>query len=275
MKAIKTILLAGMALTMLFSCNLGGGPKDDREPKQTHVDTSKVMPDVVLENPAKDAEVFARKAKKKPAPPPPVDTTTHPPVITGGCILLDLDGYTVSGTLWNVNGVITCAGSGLSPVDQQLVLDSVRAHFAMFAITVTTSDSIFNSFPADKRMRVIATTSYEWFGNGAGGVSYINSFNWNTNEPCFVFTSLLEFNVKWISDACSHEPGHTLGLRHQSSWIQNADGSWTLINDYNWGDEWTAPIMGGSYRSGHPMWWIGRNSIGVEQNDTLIIKSKL
>jgi len=146
-------------------------------------------------------------------------------------ILLDFNGHTVSGTMWNVNGAFTCNSSGLNDAAITEVFNRVAEDYRPFYINVTTNETNYNLAPYNKRMRVVVTTSNEWYGSGAGGVAYINSFTWGDNSPCFVFSALLGNNVKNVAEAASHEAGHTLGLRHQSSY----NAACTKLSDYNWG----------------------------------------
>ena len=139
---------------------------------------------------------------------------------------------------------------------------------------ITTDENVYNNANPLKRMRVVITESWEWYGQ-AGGVAFINSFTWGDNTPCFVFSSLLGYNVKKIGEASSHESGHTLGLRHQS--IYDANGSKTA--EYNPGQGigeigW-APIMGVSYSKNLSLWHNGTNSSSSTsiQNDVSIITS--
>lgn len=188
-------------------------------------------------------------------------------------IYLDFDGQAVSGTMWNPSGTITCNPSGLSDAAITEVFNRVAEDYRPFNINVTTDVTKYNLAPANKRIRVIITTSYEWYGTGAGGVAFINSFSWGDNTPCFVFSSLLGYNLKNIAEASSHEAGHTLGLRHQSSY----NAACVKTSDYNWGQGtgeigW-APIMGAGYNQNMTLWNSGPNSLGcnVIQNDLTVI----
>ena len=133
-------------------------------------------------------------------------------------IYLDFDGHAVSGTMWNISGAFTCNSSGLSDVAITEVFNRVAEDYRPFNINVTTDPAKYTSAPFNKRMRVVITTSHEWYSSSAGGVAYVNSFTWGDNTPCFVFSGLHNFNAKNIAEAASHEAGHTLGLRHQSSY---------------------------------------------------------
>jgi hypothetical protein len=188
-------------------------------------------------------------------------------------ILLDFNGHTVAGTMWNVNGTFTCNSSGLSDAAITEVFNRVAEDYRPFNINVTTNETIYNSAPYNKRMRVVITTSNEWYGSGAGGVAYINSFTWGNNSPCFVFSTLLGYNVKNVAEAASHEAGHTLGLRHQSSY----NAACVMLSDYNWGQGsgeigW-APIMGAGYNQNMTLWNSGPNSLGcgIIQDDLSVI----
>lgn len=199
-------------------------------------------------------------------------TTTTPPSV----ILLDFDGKVVSGTSWNVNGDINCAPANLSSADIATIFQRVATDFIPFNVIITTDESIYNNANPYKRMRVIVTESWEWYGR-AGGVAFINSFTWGDNTPCFVFSSLLNYDVKKIAEACSHEAGHTLGLRHQAAY----DANGVKLSEYNWGNGtgeigW-APIMGAAYNQNLTLWHNGPNSVSATtiQNDLEIIASVL
>jgi len=177
-------------------------------------------------------------------------------------ILLDFNGQYVANTMWNVNGPFTCAPANMNADEINLILQRVITDFTPFNITVTTDEAVYNAANPAKRMRVVITESWEWYGQ-AGGVSYLNSFTWGSNTPCFVFSSLLGYNVKMIAEASSHEAGHTIGLRHQSLYDQNG----VKTSEYNWGQGsgeigW-APIMGASYNENLSLWHYGPNSLSA------------
>jgi hypothetical protein len=121
-------------------------------------------------------------------------------------------------------------------------------------------------------MRVVITVTSDWYGS-AGGVSFVNSFTWGDNTPCFVFSALLGYKTKNIAEAASHEAGHTLGLRHQSTY----DANCVKTSDYNKGIgtgelSW-APIMGVGYSRNLTTWYNGPSSLGCTefQNDLDVI----
>jgi len=187
--------------------------------------------------------------------------TTDPPITgTGGTIYLDFWGGDISGTMWNTAGTFTVANSGLGQVEIDGVLSSVRQHYAAYNVTVTNDVNVFNSTPIGRRIRVMITTSWEWYGQ-CGGVAYLNSFFWTDNSPAFVFSSLLGYSVHNIAEAASHEPGHSLSLRHQS----DCSGG-SLVNQYSLGK-----TMGNSYYVTIGLWVTGTNPFCAEQNDDAML----
>ncbi|HVE60819.1 MAG TPA: T9SS type A sorting domain-containing protein [Chitinophagaceae bacterium] len=190
-------------------------------------------------------------------------------------LLLDFDGHIVNGTSWNGNGPIDCGPSNLNVTQITEVYNRVAEDYRPFNINVTTDEAKYLAAPAAKRMRAILTISNSWYGNNAGGVAFINSFSWGDNTPCFIFTSLLNYNVKNISEATAHEAGHTLGLRHQASYNSNC----VKTAEYNSGAgngqiSW-APIMGVGYYKNSTTWFNGPNPYGCTnvQSDVDIITS--
>src|SRR5436853_4729854 len=161
-------------------------------------------------------------------------------------IFLDFDGHTVSGTGWNSEGPIYCGASGLTATQIAEVFNRVAEDYRPFTVNVTTDSTKYLSAPVNQRMRVIITVTSDWYGS-AGGVAFVNSFTWGDNTPCFVFSALLNYNTKNISEASAHEAGHTLGLRHQSVYDVNC----VKTSEYNpgigTGDISWAPIMGVGY----------------------------
>lgn len=197
------------------------------------------------------------KPKKPTPPPPPPPPPDEPPTTnSGGTIYLDFFGGTISGTMWNTNGVLTVGDAGLGQPEIDQVLINVKAHFPEYNVTVTADEAVFNSTPLGKRVRVIITETYQWFGQ-AGGVAYINSFFWTDNSPAFVFSLLLNYNAHNIGEAAAHEAGHTLGLRHQSDCSNGV-----VTNPYSNGK-----TMGVSYYVPLGVWWTGTSSLACAIQD--------
>lgn len=189
-------------------------------------------------------------------------------------IFLDFDGQTVSGTSWNTSGPIVCDAANLTTAQITEIFNRVAEDYRPFNVNVTTDSTKYFAAPANKRMRVILTITSDWYGS-AGGVSFMGSFTWGDNTPCFVFTALLNYNTKYIAEAAAHEAGHTLGLRHQSTY----DASCIKTSEYNYGTgtgeiAW-APIMGCGYYKNLSQWYNGQSSLSCTsyQNDLAIITS--
>jgi hypothetical protein len=189
-------------------------------------------------------------------------------------IFLDFDGQTVDNTAWNYNGPIYCGSSGMNTTQIIEVFNRVAEDYRPFNINVTTDSTKYFAAPAAKRTRVILTDSSSWYGS-AGGVSFVGSFSWGDDTPCFVFSALLGHNKKNVSEAASHEAGHTLGLYHQSTY----NASCVKTSEYNYGQGsgeigW-APIMGVGYYQNMTLWNNGPNSYGCNniQSDLDVVTS--
>lgn len=187
-------------------------------------------------------------------------------------IYLDFDGQYIDGTAWNYNGPLTLGPSGMNADQITEIFNRVSEDYRPFNINITTDSSVYLAAPPLQRMRVIVTVSSDWYGS-AGGVSYIGSFTWGDNTPCFVFSALLGYKTKSVAEAASHEVGHTLGLNHQSLYDNNC----SKITEYNPGTgsgeiAW-APIMGYGYSKNLTLWHNGANPYGCSnyQNDLGII----
>lgn len=192
----------------------------------------------------------------------------------GPVIFLDFDGHYVSGTSWNYNGPFNCEPATLTNAQITTIFNNVAEDYSPFKINVTTDSTKYWSAPIKQRIRVVLTVSSSWYGS-AGGVAYTNSFTWGDNTPCFVFTKLLNNNVKDISEAAAHEAGHTFGLRHQATY----DANCKLVSSYNTGvgsgEAGWAPIMGVGYYRNSTTWHDGPGPYGCSelQSDLSIITS--
>ena len=187
-------------------------------------------------------------------------------------IFIDFDGQTVSGTSWNGTGPIYCGASGLTNAQITEIFNRVAEDYRPFTINVTTDSTMYFSAPANRRTRVIVTVTSDWYGS-AGGVSFVNSFTWGDDTPCFVFSALLNYNTKNVAEAISHEAGHTLGLRHQSSYDTNCVKTSEYNSGQGTGETSWAPIMGVGYSRNLTTWYNGQSTLGctVYQNDLDVI----
>ena len=175
---------------------------------------------------------------------------------TSRVLYLDFNGHTTSGTSWKSGATFTSPAydtdgnpAGFSDAELaniQEIWKRVSEDFAPWAVDVTTEEppleSLRKTTSSDTaygvRM-VIGGSSYDWYGAGAGGVAYLNSFSWNSDTPAFVFPAQLGNGFpKYVAEAVSHEAGHTVSLAH--------DGVLNGSAYYQGHDNW-APIMGVGY----------------------------
>lgn len=191
-------------------------------------------------------------------------------------ILLDFDGQVVSNTLWNTEGPVTAAPANLKATEIERIIERVSEDFSPFDVTITTDEAVYNNTNTFRRMRVVITESWEWFGV-VGGTAFDNSFTWGDNTPCFIFSTLLGYNEKFIAEAISHEVGHTLGLMHQAAY----DEACQFLSEFNLGfgqgvTGW-APIMGIGYYQNVTTWHKGPTIFGCNsiQDDVAVIAAIL
>src|SRR6187402_2554960 len=72
-----------------------------------------------------------------------------------GCVLLDFDGQVVSGTLWNGGNTISAAPATLNDTEKEQVWELISEDYRPFRLNVTTSEAVYNTYPANRRMRCI------------------------------------------------------------------------------------------------------------------------
>jgi len=193
------------------------------------------------------------------------------PTVTNKVIYLDFDGQNVVGTGWNSGNLITALPSTMNAANIILIHKRVSEDFIPFDVNVTTDSLRFNNALPNRRTRVVITPTSAWYGS-AGGVAYVGSFAWGgtPGTPCWVFENLLSYSPKNIAEAASHETGHTLTLRHQSTYSVN---TCSKTAEYNPGQgsgvtSW-APIMGVGYTKNVTTWFNGLSSVSctLTQND--------
>ena len=206
-------------------------------------------------------------------------------------IYLDFNGHVTQGTSWNTNFTSgadivtppftndTTVSTAFSTTELQNIVSiwqRVAEDFAPFDVDVTTEDpgleALRRSTTSDTQFGVrvcIGGSSSDWYGAGAGGVAYLNSFSWNSDTPCFVFTEQLgKGNAKYTAEAASHEAGHTFNLSHDG---QVAHDGIAAVGYYQGHANW-APIMGVGYYREVSQWSRGEYAFANNtQDDTAII----
>jgi autotransporter-associated beta strand protein len=141
-------------------------------------------------------------------------------------------------------GGIAYARPDVSNADIRNVWKRVAEDFMPFDVNVTTDAKAFDQAPENSRQRCIVTTTTA-AAPGAGGVAYLNSWNWTGDIPCWAFYT----SGKTAAEVIAHEFGHTLSLSH--------DGQSGVTGYYagqGSGETGWAPIMGVGYYKNVTQW---------------------
>ena len=192
-------------------------------------------------------------------------------------IYLDFDGHVTSGTAWNSGATINSPAyssdtdtanfstSELSVI--QRTFSRVAEDFAPFQVNVTTVapsvEDLRNTGGTDTKwgIRVVVTRDVA-FNCGCGGIAYIDSFDWNSDTPVFVFNT----SEIGVAEAASHEVGHSLGLSHDGTASSSYYQGHGLGTDTNY---WST-IMGVGYYVDVSQWdkgeYTGSNNGGTGAN---------
>ncbi len=203
-------------------------------------------------------------------------------------IYLDFDGHSTTGTEWNtlknIGTIVTpafsldadAAFSSAELLRIQNIYQRVVEDFLPFNVNVTTVappvGDLIKTDASDTRWGIrvaIGGAWQDWYGSGAGGVAYLDSFNWNSDTPAFVFSLSNNNNAAdLVASAVSHEVGHSLNLTHDGTSTQEYYGG------HGTGDtSWNA-IMGGGSSSNLTQWSKGEYfNANNSQDDLAVITS--
>ncbi len=172
-----------------------------------------------------------------------------------GTVFLDFDGQTVN-NVWNNYNTIYCDAAPYTNAQILGIFNQVSEDFRPFALNVTTDSTKYWNAPANKRIRAIFTPTSAWYPN-AGGVAYVSSFIYGDDVPLFIFTNRIGANANYyknISEVCSHEVGHSLGLNHQSKYNESCGLVENYYSGAGTGETSWAPIMGKAYNKNMTCW---------------------
>src|SRR5687767_1761746 len=109
-----------------------------------------------------------------------------------GCVLLDFDGQYVTNPYWNNGNPIDAAPANLTDAEKYEVWQMISEDYRPFSVNITTSEAVYLTFPANRRMRCIFTPTTTAAPGAAGG-AYLNSFTWGNETPCWIFNSTAKY----------------------------------------------------------------------------------
>ncbi len=203
-------------------------------------------------------------------------------------LFLDFDGHIVTGTNWNSfnnnnpihaqpystdSDVFNFSNSELNNIYK--IWQRVAEDFAPFDVDVTTVEPgiLTQGNPSRRALRVMISTDKDsaamggtgnqWYSN-AGGVAYLNSWQWSSDTPVWVFENRLgNGSEKSVGEASSHEIGHAFGLRHDGI------GSSEYYSGHGSGWNGWAPIMGVGYSRWTTQWSKGEYNNATNTEDDL------
>jgi hypothetical protein len=205
-------------------------------------------------------------------------------------IYLDFTGHTTTGTPWNAAWNNPSFTTPPYSIDDDTTTFNAQEHeeiqatwrqmaedFAGFDVDVTTEEpsmaALLRTVSNDMNygMRVIFGPDQN--NTGSGGVAYLRSFGAplraanDTDIPCYVFAGP-GADAKFMSEAGSHEVGHTVGLNHDG-----ATGGLEYFGGHGTGANSWAPIMGVGYYRNVVQWSKGEYANANNNQDDLQIIS--
>lgn len=187
---------------------------------------------------------------------------------------LDFDGEVVTDPLWpneRTGGpTINAASFNKSAAEITRIFNWVKEDWWPFNVNLTTDVARYDAAPIGSRMRCIITPTND-AAPGAGGVAYLTSFRnagtgpYSDDIPCWVFNS----SEVGITEAISHEFGHTMGLSHDG----RSSPSEGYYQGHGSGATSWAPIMGVGYYVKVSQWSKGEYLSANQKEDDLAIIS--
>lgn len=192
-------------------------------------------------------------------------------------IYLDFDGHHSVNNAWNHDIMFEPYDRDGDPfnfsvaelIEIQRLFQNVAEDFLPFDVNVTTKDpglaalTKSNSNDQTFGIRSVHTQAKDGFGDGIGGVAFLNSFDSSRDDPCFSFNK----GVNNGAMTQSHEIGHTLGLRHDGLNNQSYHPGTGNNNDpTSWG-----PIMGAPFGKNVVHWSKGEYTGANNTEDDLAI----
>jgi len=202
-------------------------------------------------------------------------------------VYLDFTGHTTSNTPWNSPGTSFTtppysidADTATYNNQEHAVIQSVwrrmAEDFAPFDVDVTTEEPnealLLRSNNADVQYGMRVLFGPDQMDTGAGGVAFLGSFDAvraTDPIPCFVFAAQGETSVKFMSEAGSHEVGHTVGLFHDGL----AGGVAEYYAGHGAGALSWAPIMGVGYSKDVVQWSKGEYANASQTQDDYAVIS--
>ncbi len=208
------------------------------------------------------------KGKPKPQPEDTVIVTPPPiPAGQGVLIYINMDGQMVNDVNW-YSQEVTQQPFYAPPADltadqkQVVVSDAVRA-FDKWKVTVTTDRFVYQNSMLPKINIIV--TPYT-FKPGGSGFAFVGSMFYGTPEIAFVFTEQLFNYDLYIGKIVTHEAGHTIGLRHQTTYNPDC----TLYSRYAEGAKM------GAHWSTEGVWKYGTTyACNVYQDDEKVMTEKI